>query len=77
MRHMREPTDNEIAEEMSTLREKERAAKKTLKRHREGDDSDDWVPERLDWLETVQELHSTKLSRLEEMIGDLHKAKFG
>lgn len=53
---MREPTNDKIAEEMSALREKERAGRKTLKRQREADDSEDCVPERLNRLETVQEL---------------------
>lgn len=75
MRHMQEPTDNKIAEEICVLREKERAARKTVKRQHEVDESEDCIRERHDRLETLEELQSKKLSHL-EIICDLCKAKF-
>lgn len=77
MKHRREPTDEEIAEEVGVLREKERAARRSLKRAREEGSADDPVLDRLHRLETAHEVQSGKLLRLEEMIYDLHSAKFG
>lgn len=77
MKHMREPTDEEIAEEIAAIRENERIARRPVKCARDVEDFDENVSTRLERLETAHEVQTHKMSRLEEMICDLHSAKFG